>query len=876
MKIDTTVLRSKVARRVFGLFVLCALLPLTVLALFSISSVTVELSRQADQRLHQLCKATGMTMVERLHFLETDLKMIISNLESGSPHALEAATREMRERLNDRFLTLVLVGQDGRVTASLGPVPALPELDEEEVGHLAAGKTLLSMVPKPDGATVFLVRAVDAGGRRSPLLYGAIRSVHLWGVEDSLPPMTDFLAFAESGQPLRSSFRNLPPRELRAAMPGDELARGFEWSHQGRTYLVRYWTIFMRPQFHANWTVVHLQPKDQILKPVASFKKIFLLVTLLAFWVVLLLSLSQIRRYLNPIALLREASRRIAVKDFNARVEIASKDEFEELGASFNDMADSLGRHLRVMTRLNEIGMALSAEQQVKHLLEFILFGAKEIIHADGASLYTMTESQELQLSLVQISSLPELSDDGTTIVPLHDSSGQPNTGVVAAYSALCDVTINIADIYQDDRFDFAGNRDFDHRHGYRSRSFLSVPMKNHENEVIGVLQLVNALDRHSQEVVSFTQEDQRLAESLASQAAVALSKTKLLEDFKQLFSALTELIATAIDEKSRYTGDHCRRVPVLSMMLAESACKTMRGPLKDFSLSEEELYELQVASLLHDCGKVVTPVHVVDKATKLDTIFDRIQLVSTRFEIVKRDLEIASLRERMRSRGEEEEDGRAEIEPKYRGQLEAIEKDLEFLRSCNIGTEFMPESLRQRVREISHKYTWQDGRGERKPVLSEDEVHNLTIPKGTLTPEERELINHHVVATIKMLEKLPYPKALRNVPLLAGAHHERMDGSGYPKGLTREEIPVQGRIIGVADVFEALTAKDRPYKKGKTLMEALRIMGAMCEEGHLDPDLVDVFIDDKVYLRYAEQHLDPEQIDQVVLSEIPGYVPPE
>jgi hypothetical protein len=335
----------------------------------------------------------------------------------------------------------------------------------------------------------------------------------------------------------------------------------------------------------------------------------------------------------------------------------------------------------------------------------------------------------------------------------------------------------------------------------------------------------------------------------------------------------MIELLATAIDEKSPYTGGHCRRVPILTMMLAEAACQTNHGPLQDFTLSKEELYELRVAALLHDCGKVITPVHVVDKATKLEAIFDRIDLIDTRFEILKRDAEIAFLRKEMASKGHDQAlDTPAREE--LRKRIQQIDEDKEFLRVCNTGDEWMHESLQQRIREIAQTYTWQNPHGVTVPCLCEDEVYHLTIAKGTLTPEEREVINYHVVATIKMLEALPYPAYLRRVPALAGVHHERMDGKGYPKGLTGEHIPVSGRILALADIFEALTAKDRPYKPGKTLSEALHILGLMKQSGHIDPHLFDVFINEQVYLRYAEEHLDPEQLDEVVLSEIPGYTP--
>jgi HD-GYP domain-containing protein (c-di-GMP phosphodiesterase class II) len=374
------------------------------------------------------------------------------------------------------------------------------------------------------------------------------------------------------------------------------------------------------------------------------------------------------------------------------------------------------------------------------------------------------------------------------------------------------------------------------------------------------VLQLINAVEPRSKDIVAFSASDQSLAESLASQAAVALTNRLLITQLEQLFESFIQLINTAIDEKSPYTGGHCQRVPTLTMMLAEAVNETRDGPLKDFSMSEKDRYELKIAGLLHDCGKVTTPVHVVDKATKLETIFDRIQLIDTRFEVLKRDLELEAARGHL-------------DEKQLRDRLRLIEDDRRFLHACNIGGERMRDEDVARVRSIA-QYRWRDMSGHEADFLTAEEVKNLTIRAGTLTDDERKIINHHIVATIKMLEALPWPKHLTKVPEYAGGHHERMDGKGYPRGLTREQMSVQARCMGIADIFEALTAKDRPYKKGKTLSESLEILGRMKLNNHVDPDLFDVFVRRRVYRRYAEKFLDPEQIDEVDESHIPGYQP--
>src|SRR5688572_2726107 len=521
---------------------------------------------------------------------------------------------------------------------------------------------------------------------------------------------------------------------------------------------------------------------------------------------------------------------------------------------------DDLGLRLE---QLNAIGASLSAERDINRLLESILAAAKTITGADGGTLYRLAEDKTLRFEIVRTTSLKYyLGGTSGNPVPFYPiqlyKDGKPNHSMVAAHAALTGKTVNIADAYTADGFDFSGTRAFDAKTGYRSKSFLTVPMRNHEHETIGVLQLINAHDPRSGEIVAFSASDQRLAESLASQAAIALTNRMLIIQLEQLFESFINLINSAIDEKSPYTGGHCQRVPQLTMMLAEAVNETREGALSDFQMTEKDRYELKIAGLLHDCGKVTTPVHVVDKATKLETIYDRIHLIDTRFEVLKRDLEIESLRGNLEPR-------------KLKSRLRELEDDRRFLHACNIGGERMKDEDIERVRRIA-AYRWRDVSGHEANFLSDDEVKNLTIRAGTLTDDERKIINHHIVATIKMLEALPWPKHLTSVPEYAGGHHERMDGKGYPKGLKREDMSVQARCMGIADIFEALTAKDRPYKKGKTLSESLEILGRMKLNNHVDPDLFDIFVRKKVYLRYAGMFLDREQIDVVDESKIPGY----
>lgn len=528
------------------------------------------------------------------------------------------------------------------------------------------------------------------------------------------------------------------------------------------------------------------------------------------------------------------------------------------------------------LEQLNSVGASLSAERDINRLLESILVAAKSITRADGGTLYQVTEERTLRFEIVRTSSLKYYLG-GTTgnPVPFYPiqllKDGKPNHGMVAASAALTGKTVNIADAYTADGFDFTGTRAFDNKTGYRSKSFLTVPMLNHENESIGVLQLINATDPKTGEILPFSASDQRLAESLASQAAIALSNRMLINQLEQLFESFINLMNSAIDEKSPYTGGHCQRVPVLTMLLAEAVNETTEGPLRDFSMTDKDRYELKIAGLLHDCGKVTTPVHVVDKATKLETIFDRVHLIDTRFEVLKRDAELEVLRKKIAFLEQKRPMDAAVEDRRLRERLRELDDDCRFLRACNIGGERMRDEDIDRVRRIA-RYRWRDVAGHEADFLTDDETKNLTIRAGTLTDDERKVINHHIVATIKMLEALPWPKHLAKVPEYAGGHHERMDGKGYPRGLTRDQMSVQARCMGIADIFEALTAKDRPYKKGKTLSESLEILGRMKLNNHVDPDLFDIFVRRKVYLRYAEMFLDKEQIDHVDESKIPGY----
>lgn len=532
------------------------------------------------------------------------------------------------------------------------------------------------------------------------------------------------------------------------------------------------------------------------------------------------------------------------------------------------------------LEQLTELSVALSHHRDIAELLERILRAAKSMTHADGGTLYRTSEDG-LQLcfhiSINETLGMYQGGASGQAIripnIPLFDDAGNKNMHAVAAYAAHTGQSVNIRDVYQADTFNFSGMRQFDEAFDYHSQSFMTVPMKDHEDHLIGVLQLVNAKDQQTGEICPFTDTDQRFIEALASQAAIAIANQALINRLETLFESFVKMINLGIDEKSPHTGRHCEHVPELTMLLAEAAHATDTGPLADFVMSEGDRRELWLAGLLHDCGKITTPVHVMEKATKLETLYDRIQTIDTRFEVLKRDAQIRALQEKCASIKQNDLPALAAIERRLQLECEQLDADREFLRRVNVGGEFMRPEDQDRVTAIA-RYRWTGPDGQVRDFLSQEETHNLNIRAGTLNQHEREIINNHIVVTIRMLESLPWPRHLRNVPEYAGGHHERMDGKGYPKGLKRDDMSVQARMMAIADIFEALTARDRPYKKGNTLNEALQILGGFCQRNHIDPDLFDVFVRQKVYLSYASKFMDPSQIDVVDELAIPGYVP--
>jgi HD-GYP domain-containing protein (c-di-GMP phosphodiesterase class II) len=516
-------------------------------------------------------------------------------------------------------------------------------------------------------------------------------------------------------------------------------------------------------------------------------------------------------------------------------------------------LEQSLDKRIKL---LNEIGVSLSRETNKEKVLEKIVEGAMYLTNADGGSLYLL-KGQQAQFSIVKNKSLgvnirgAENLTDIFMPIPLYHKKGKPNYSNVIAASLLENKTINIRNAYRNTKYDLSGTKAFDKKTNYHSRAFLTVPLIDHDGVILGGFQLINPINPRTKKVTFFSLSDQKIVESLASQVAIILTQKKLLQEQKELFEAVVQLIAKTIDEKSIYTSGHCRRVPLITLMLADAAEQMKQGPLKKFSLTDEQREELRIAAWMHDCGKLSTPEAVMDKATKLQKIFDRIALLEARYEILRRDLHIQYLQKQI-------------DQNEYQKKQERLKEELDLIKQSNIGGEAMtPEDL-QRLKSIATSYRWQDAAEQSQPWISDEELQNLSILRGTLNDQERQIISNHVSVTLKMLAVLPWPKYLKNLPEIAGSHHEKVNGTGYPRRLTGKQMSVQAKIIAIADVFEALTAADRPYKKAKPLSEVMKIMYAMKKEGHIDPDLFDVFIRSKIYLTYAKEFLPKEQINAV------------
>ena len=514
------------------------------------------------------------------------------------------------------------------------------------------------------------------------------------------------------------------------------------------------------------------------------------------------------------------------------------------------------------LKRLRNVGIALSAEKDINKFFRIILDEAMYFTNADAATIYTVSEdrkaldfkvictlSKNLRLGIADTSKWPS--------VPLYNEDGSQRLANFVSYVAHTGEPLSIDDVYNQNLFDAAGTKKYDSNNNYHSKSMAAIPLKNHENEVLGVIQLINSIDAKG-EVVSFSKQNILMLSSLASQAAISLSNKKLIESLEELLYQFIQSIAAAIDRKSKNTGGHINRVASLAERLSQVIQKDQEY-YPDVQFTTDELQEISLAAWMHDVGKITTPVHVQDKGKKLETIFDRLEMVDLRFDLVEKVIENDILCQM--------QDGSEKNKEELKALLPKLETYRQFVAKCNTGGEFMADedlALLDEIRAFSY-----NSRGRDYYLINEDEYKNLQIRRGTLLWEEILKMREHALVSFEMLSELTFPKKFKNVPLFASAHHEKLNGKGYPNELTEDQLPLQARIIAVADVYEALTAADRPYKPGKKLSETFKILGFMAKDKDIDPKLLNLFIDSGLYLEYARKYLKEEQIDEVDFERI-------
>ncbi|OPY57039.1 MAG: Cyclic di-GMP phosphodiesterase response regulator RpfG [Pelotomaculum sp. PtaU1.Bin035] len=507
-----------------------------------------------------------------------------------------------------------------------------------------------------------------------------------------------------------------------------------------------------------------------------------------------------------------------------------------------SDILSSNGNNVFTqIENLLNVGIALTAEKDHNRLLELIVTEARNITNCDAGTLY-LRQGEQLVFKIIQTQSQNVFQGGSGEEIKLPPVKLVKDN--VSAYVALTGQTVNIPDVYFAEGFDFSGPRKYDKITGYRTQSMLVVPMGNHEGEIIGVLQLINSLEDDNLKVRVFPEHYQKVIESLASQAAIALTNAQLLKDIENLFKSFVEVMATAIDARTPYNANHTRRVAMLARATAEAINIVYTGPFAHEYFNTERLEQLTMAGWLHDIGKVTTPLSVMDKATRLE---GRIEIVLQRLDYIYQLEKTNSLARQMELLKEgrlQEVDQESSLSNLRLAKVKEI-KDL--IIECDSPATFINDQILEQLQEAA-SYTYYDAAGIERPYISDKELECLSVRKGTLTDGERKIMEQHVTYTGKMLEKITFIKKLKDVPVFASMHHEFLDGKGYPGGLKGEDIPLEGRILCLVDIYDALTAGDRPYKKAMTWEEALRILGFMIKEGKLDEELFNVFKEYRVW----------------------------
>lgn len=529
-----------------------------------------------------------------------------------------------------------------------------------------------------------------------------------------------------------------------------------------------------------------------------------------------------------------------------------------------DELCPFLEDQAKEISDLTAIGKALGTGKDIGGLLEMILSIARRFTRADGGTLYLLSEDNQcLNFHVFHNESLG-LKESGRSIdlpgIHLYQTDGDPNHAHVSAYVFHTGEIVNIEDVYTTDRFQFDGTKQFDQVLSYRSRSMVVIPMRNHEDDIIGILQLINSLDPVDNTVIPFGKDAVEKADALASQASVILTQQRLIVEMKTLFDAFIKAIAVSIDEKSKHTGGHIQRVTELCMMIANEI-NTDQIHYKNTRLTDDQLDELRIAALMHDTGKITTPDHIINKSSRLETVFDRIELIRTRWALFKSQTRLKAAEQKLGIM--DSTDKRADlarVDETCQTALDQLEREYALVEKVNAATTVLNDDQRHRLLRLKDKIFYNGKTAI--PYLTESEFEYLNIETGTLTPEERQVVNHHADVSEKILSKLPWPEKLSNIPAIAGAHHEKLDGTGYPFQLDERDLNLQARILAIADIFEALSAQDRPYKKALKLSQTKHILEKMGKNGHLDNDIIILLFKSGIHLQYAKKHLRPSQID--------------
>jgi HD-GYP domain-containing protein (c-di-GMP phosphodiesterase class II) len=514
------------------------------------------------------------------------------------------------------------------------------------------------------------------------------------------------------------------------------------------------------------------------------------------------------------------------------------------------DLESEAHRRLRQFRELNRIGVALSAEKDSDRLQAFILTTMRELTHADGASLWLRTKEEDGESKLFLASSQNDSIDKNTYSafkVPVDEKT-------VVGYTVSTGKSQLYEDAYNPPAGKPPGGKSFDAQFGYRTKSMLTVPMRDYKNDVVGAVQLINAkknfetrltVDNVSTEVINFHPEDVEMIESIASQAAVALDTKTLLESIQALFDGFVQASVTAIEQRDPSTAGHSGRVEGLTTRLAHAVTEIATGRYRDIHFTDDQMKELRYACLLHDFGKVGVREHILVKAKKL--VPGQLEVIQSRFEFIERSVQVKYATDKLEAmRAGKEGATLEEIDRRLQEEMAQLEQWAQSVVASNEPT-VLPEDKASTIEFLSQQ-TYVDIAGRPHPMLEPQEFRFLSIRKGTLDPQERLEMESHVTHSFHFLTKIPWTPIMKGIPEIAYGHHEKLDGSGYPRGLTGEQIPLQARMMTISDIYDALTAQDRPYKRAVPPVVALDILHAEAREGKLDSELLDVFVTRQIY----------------------------